>query len=53
MWSFVWRQVCEVFWLMTMLAGLSLFSVVAAASALAIVDGRLASLMLLLPTPFT
>lgn len=53
MWSFVWRQVCEVFWLMTMLAGLSLFSVVVAAAALAVVDGRLASLIPFLPTPLT
>ena len=50
MWSSVWRQIREVFWLMTMLAGLSLFSVVVAASALAIVEGRLATLIPLLPT---
>jgi hypothetical protein len=51
--SLVWRQAREMLWLMTMLTGLSLFSVVVAAAALAVVDGRLASLIPLLPTSLT
>jgi hypothetical protein len=48
MWSTALQQVREVVWLMTMLTGLSLISLAVAASALAIAEMRLASLMPLL-----
>lgn len=37
MWRFVWQEVSEILWLISMLAGLSLFSLVFAAAALAII----------------
>jgi|LNFM01.1.fsa_nt_gb hypothetical protein len=48
MWRFVWQELCEVLWLMTMLLGLSLASVTVAASILAIAEMRVATLVPLL-----
>jgi hypothetical protein len=51
--SFVWREVREILWLMTMLLGLCLSSVIVAASFVAITEMRLAALVPLLSAPLT
>jgi hypothetical protein len=49
----VWHEVREILWLMTMLLGLSLSSLIVAASFLAITEMRLATLMPLLSVPLS
>ena len=53
MWRSVWHEVREILWLMTMLVGLSLTSLVVAASFLAITEMRLATLVPLLSASLT
>ena len=49
----VWHEVREILWLMTMLLGLCLSSVIVAASFLAITEMRLAALVPFLSAPLT
>jgi len=51
--SFVWREVREILWLMTMLLGLCLSSLIVAASFVAITEMRLTALVPLLSAPLT
>ena len=40
MWKSVWSEACEILWLMSMVGGLSLFSLAIAAAAMALGDSQ-------------